>query len=169
MAPLARAGSCSPFILKTKLSHGRLLNPSSSSDLCDGALALALAAYAYVRVYHCCRNERARGLYTTTVQYVIVVIFRFITVFEATAEFLRTTTEVKRRLTISAHAHGNAFLQSAVLAAVAIYPQDAALLVLRAGAVLDLLLDRASEESLRKDKWKNSGSVGDSRKQSRFV
>lgn len=53
-------------------------------------------------------------------------------------------------LTVSAHAGGDALLEPAVLAAVAVDPQDAALLVLRARPVLDLLLDRAAEKALQK-------------------
>jgi hypothetical protein len=53
-----------------------------------------------------------------------------------------------RCLTVSAHADRNALLQSAVLATVTVDPQDGALLVLGAGAVLYLLLDAASEEPL---------------------
>lgn len=52
-------------------------------------------------------------------------------------------------LTIATHADGNAFLQATVLAAIPVYPQNAALLVLGARPVLDLLLDGASEEALR--------------------
>lgn len=53
------------------------------------------------------------------------------------------------QLTISAHPHGDALFQPAVLAAVAVDPEDGALLVLRAGPVLDLLLDASPEEALR--------------------
>lgn len=52
-------------------------------------------------------------------------------------------------LTISAHPHGDAFFQSAVLTTISVYSQDAALLVLGAGPVLDLLLYGPSEEALR--------------------
>lgn len=56
---------------------------------------------------------------------------------------------IKSELTISTHAYSDALLEPAVLAAVPVDPQDAALLVLGAGSVLDLLLDAAPEESLR--------------------
>lgn len=52
-------------------------------------------------------------------------------------------------LTISAHADGDALLQPAVLAPVAVDAEYRALLVLGAGPVLDLLLDAAPEETLR--------------------
>ena len=51
-------------------------------------------------------------------------------------------------LTISAHANGNAFFQSAVLAPISVDPKDGALLVFRTGSVLDLLLDGPPEEAL---------------------
>ena len=54
------------------------------------------------------------------------------------------------RLTIATHAYGDALLQPAVLAAVAVDPQYAALLVLGARPVLDFLLDAAPEEALRR-------------------
>lgn len=59
---------------------------------------------------------------------------------------------IEATLTISRHANGDAFLQAAVLAAVPVDPQDGALLVLGAGAILDLLLDAAAEESLEDTK-----------------
>lgn len=52
-------------------------------------------------------------------------------------------------LTVTAHAHGDAFLQATILTAVAIDAQNAALLVLGARTILDLLLDGAPEEALR--------------------
>ena len=52
-------------------------------------------------------------------------------------------------LTISAHAGGHTLLESAVLASVPIDPLDGALLVLGARPVVDLLLNRAAEESLK--------------------
>jgi len=57
-------------------------------------------------------------------------------------------------LTVSRHSGSDTFLESAVLATVPVDPQDATLLVLGARAVLDLLLDRATKESLKR----NSGS-----------
>ena len=44
-------------------------------------------------------------------------------------------------LTITPHPHGEALLETAVLAPVPVHPLDRALLVLRAWSVLDLLLD----------------------------
>ena len=55
-------------------------------------------------------------------------------------------------LTVPRHSGSDAFLQAAVLAPVAVDPEDAALLVLGARAVLDLLLDRATKESLEQNK-----------------
>lgn len=55
---------------------------------------------------------------------------------------------IKILLTIATHAHGNALLEAAILAAIAIDTQNAALLVLGAGSVLDLLLYGAAEEAL---------------------
>ena len=52
-------------------------------------------------------------------------------------------------LTISAHARCHTLLESAVLASVPIDPLDGALLVLGARAVVDLLLDGPTEESLK--------------------
>ena len=52
-------------------------------------------------------------------------------------------------LTISAHAGGDAFLEATVLAPVPVHSLDGALLVLCAWSVLDLLLDRPPEESLK--------------------
>ena len=51
-------------------------------------------------------------------------------------------------LTVSAHPDRDALLEPAVLAAVPVDAQDVALLVLGARPVLDLLLDRATEEAL---------------------
>ena len=56
---------------------------------------------------------------------------------------------LKSVLTISAHPRGHTLLESAVLASVAVYPLDGTLLVLGARPVVDLLLDGASEESLK--------------------
>ena len=52
-------------------------------------------------------------------------------------------------LTIPAHARGHALLESAVLASVPVDALDVALLVLGARAVVDLLLDGPTEESLK--------------------
>lgn len=65
----------------------------------------------------------------------------------------------RQTLTISRHANGDAFLQATVLAPVPVDPQDGALLVLGAGAVLDLLLDAAAEESLQDTKRENATLV----------
>lgn len=63
-------------------------------------------------------------------------------------------------LTISRHANSDAFLQAAVLAPVPVDPLDGTLLVLGAGAVLDLLLDAAAEESLQDKERKRNFSDG---------
>jgi hypothetical protein len=52
-------------------------------------------------------------------------------------------------LTVATHPGGDAFLEAAVLAPVPVDPEDAALLVLGARTVLDLLLDGAPEEALK--------------------
>ena len=52
-------------------------------------------------------------------------------------------------LTISRHADGNALLEATVLASVPVDSEDGTLLVLGAGAILNLLLDAATEESLQ--------------------
>lgn len=54
-----------------------------------------------------------------------------------------------KRLTITTHADSDALLETTILAAIPVDSQDAALLVLGAGPVLDLLLDTPPEESLR--------------------
>jgi len=51
-------------------------------------------------------------------------------------------------LTITTHAHGYALFQAAILTTIAIDAQNAALLIFGAGAILDLLLDGATEEAL---------------------
>jgi len=60
--------------------------------------------------------------------------------------------KLKISLTVSAHADSNALLQSAVLAAIPVDSQDGTLLVFGARPVLDLLLDAASEETLRRSR-----------------
>lgn len=55
----------------------------------------------------------------------------------------------KKELTIATHADRYALLQTAVLAAIPVDPQDAALLILGAGPILYLLLDATAKESLR--------------------
>ena len=54
-------------------------------------------------------------------------------------------------LTVPTQSSCDAFLESAILAAVAIDPEDAALLVLGARTILDLLLNGAAEKSLKKN------------------
>ena len=54
-------------------------------------------------------------------------------------------------LTVPRHSGSDAFLQAAVLAPVAVDPEDAALLVLGARTILDLLLNGAAEKSLKKN------------------
>ncbi|KOX67984.1 hypothetical protein WN51_07601 [Melipona quadrifasciata] len=55
----------------------------------------------------------------------------------------------RKRLTIATHPDSDALLEAAILAAIPVDTQDATLLILSAGPVLDLLLNAASEESLR--------------------
>lgn len=55
-------------------------------------------------------------------------------------------------LTISGHAHREALLEAAVLAAVPVHAHDETLLVLHAHLVVDVLLNAASEETLEKER-----------------
>ena len=66
-------------------------------------------------------------------------------------QIVRLSLDCQIVLTISTHAGGDALLEPAVLTSVAVDSLDRALLVLRAGAVLDLLLDRPAEEPLQDD------------------
>lgn len=68
-------------------------------------------------------------------------------------EIFRMKTQI---LTIPAHSNGYALLQPAVLASVPVDAQDGALLVLGARPVLDLLLDAAPEEALRRTVFLNT-------------
>jgi len=54
-------------------------------------------------------------------------------------------------LTIAAHASGEAFLEAAILAAIAVQPNDQALSVPQT-AVFDLFLDAATKETLTERK-----------------
>lgn len=56
---------------------------------------------------------------------------------------------IKNGLTITTHSDSDALLETAILAAVPVDTQDAALLILGAGPILNLLLNAAPEESLR--------------------
>ena len=62
---------------------------------------------------------------------------------------MKQICRVTRSLTVSAHSGRDALLEAAVLAAVAVNAQYGALLILGAGAVLNLLLDRPAEEALK--------------------
>ena len=66
-------------------------------------------------------------------------------------QIVRLSLDCQIVLTISTHASGDALLEPAVLTSVAVDSLDRALLVLRARAVLDLLLDRPAEEALQDD------------------
>lgn len=57
------------------------------------------------------------------------------------------------KLTIAGHANGHALLKATVLASVAIVADNCTLLTLRTRSVLNLLVDRASEEALKADGW----------------
>ena len=59
------------------------------------------------------------------------------------------STRERFLLTIAAHSRSHTLLESAVLASVTVDPLNGALLVLGAGSVVDLLLDGATEESLK--------------------
>lgn len=56
---------------------------------------------------------------------------------------------MNEKLTISAHANSDAFFQSAILTPISVDSKDGALLVFRAGSVLDLLLYGPPKETLR--------------------
>lgn len=60
---------------------------------------------------------------------------------------------VLKQLTISRHSNGQTFLESAVLAAIPIEPNDKALAVTKT-TVFNLLLNAPSEETLRKQQRK---------------
>lgn len=60
----------------------------------------------------------------------------------------RSKPRRRPRLTVPRHAHGQAFLEAAVLAAVAVQPDHQALAIPQA-AVLYLLLDAPAEEPLQ--------------------
>lgn len=68
---------------------------------------------------------------------------------------MKFATDIRSTLTIPRHAHSDALLEPAVLASVPVDAKNGALLVLGAGAILDLLLDAAAEESLEGDKEKD--------------
>jgi hypothetical protein len=61
--------------------------------------------------------------------------------------------KLKISLTVSAHTDSDALLQSAGLAARPVDSQGGTLLVLGTRPVLDLLLDAASEETLRRRRY----------------
>lgn len=52
------------------------------------------------------------------------------------------------RLTVTGHAHRQAFLEAAVLAAVAVHAHDEAVLVFHTHFVVDVLLDAPAEKTL---------------------
>lgn len=52
-------------------------------------------------------------------------------------------------LTISGHAHREALLEAAVLAPVSVHAHDETLLILHTHLVVDILLNAASEETLK--------------------
>ena len=57
-------------------------------------------------------------------------------------------------LTISGHAHRQALLEAAVLAAVAVHAHDQAVLVLHTHLIVDVLLDAPAEEALEETESK---------------
>lgn len=56
---------------------------------------------------------------------------------------------LEKRLTITTHAYGDALFETAILAAIPVDSEDAALLILRARPILNLLLDAPAEKALR--------------------
>lgn len=54
-------------------------------------------------------------------------------------------------LTVSGHAHGQTLLEATVLAAVPVHSHDQTVLVRHTHLVADVLLDAASEETLRRE------------------
>lgn len=57
--------------------------------------------------------------------------------------------EILKRLTITTHADGDALFETAILTAIPVDSEDAALLILGARPILNLLLDAPAEKALR--------------------
>lgn len=57
--------------------------------------------------------------------------------------------KILKRLTITTHADGNALFKTAILTAIPVDSKDAALLILGARTILNLLLDAPAKEALR--------------------
>lgn len=57
--------------------------------------------------------------------------------------------KISKRLTISTHADGDALFETAILTAIPVDSEDAALLILGARTILNLLLDAPTKEALR--------------------
>lgn len=57
--------------------------------------------------------------------------------------------KILKRLTITTHADGDALFETAILTAISVDSKDAALLVLSARTILNLLLDAPTKEALR--------------------
>lgn len=57
--------------------------------------------------------------------------------------------KILKRLTITTHADGDALFETAILTAIPVDSEDAALLILGARAILNLLLDAPTKEALR--------------------
>lgn len=63
-------------------------------------------------------------------------------------------------LTISGHAHGETLLEATVLAPVTVHAHDETVFILHTHLVVDILLNAAPEETLRKEGMKNRGCEG---------
>lgn len=57
--------------------------------------------------------------------------------------------KILKRLTITTHADGDALFETAILTAIPVDSKDAALLILGARTILNLLLDAPTKEALR--------------------
>lgn len=57
--------------------------------------------------------------------------------------------KILKRLTIATHADGDALFETAILTAIPVDSEDAALLILGARTILNLLLDAPTKEALR--------------------
>ena len=60
-----------------------------------------------------------------------------------------------KKLTITTHSSSNTFLEPTILASISVYSQNVALLIFGAGSILDFLLNRPTEKSLKKTRKKN--------------
>ena len=60
-----------------------------------------------------------------------------------------------KKLTITTHSGSNTFLEPTILASISVYSQNVALLIFGAGPILNFLLNRPTEKSLKKTRKKH--------------